>query len=180
MRLKGVWISIDIWHREGLSPTAKFLISYLIGRKKNNGTLNYTNLAKILGCTKARVSQVIEELEKSDLIRIKEDGKTRLYSLVGMDAMDIPSIFDGLIDDLPEDKRELLEIWIEYRDEIKRPIKTRRSAKVLVSMFEDHGLESLKKALNRSTANGWTGIFPEDEKPSETKVVVTPSKYREL
>jgi hypothetical protein len=94
--------------------------------------------------------------------------------------MDIPSIFDGLIDDLPEDKRELLQIWIEYRDEIKKPIKTRRSAKVLVSMFEDHGLESLKKALNRSTANGWTGIFPEDEKSSETKVVVTPSKYREL
>lgn len=57
------------------------------------------------------------------------------------------------------EKKEIFNIWIEYRREIKKPIKIAKSLKMVIDRFEKEPLEKVVEVVNLSIENGWQGLF---------------------
>ena len=77
------------------------------------------------------------------------------------------------IRNIKNEKELILNRWIEYRKQIKKPIKEATQETILVKM-ENFTEEQCKFVINNSIENGWQGLFwdklPKDEQLSEEQL----------
>lgn len=76
--------------------------------------------------------------------------------------MDYPPGFDS-----PE-VRAALDVWLDYRREIGKPYKSRRSIQSLVTQWQDRGPPRFLAAVQYSTAQGYQGLFEQDSNGKST------------
>lgn len=60
---------------------------------------------------------------------------------------------------LPPEKLELFVEWINYRKEIKKPIKAKRTFDSLLKKFESTDVTIISKVVNKSIDNQYQGLF---------------------
>ena len=64
-------------------------------------------------------------------------------------------------------KKEYWVKWMEYRKEIKKPIKTKSTLEALYKKFNDKSLEDIMHVIDNSISNGWQGLFWDRKKDSK-------------
>lgn len=70
------------------------------------------------------------------------------------------SVSDSVNDILLEkETKEVFSEWLEYRKEIKKPVKNERTLKSLAKKIQEAGAERSREAVELSIQNGWTGLF---------------------
>ena len=60
---------------------------------------------------------------------------------------------------LNSDKKEIFQIWLEYRKEIKKGIKNEKTLEGLIKKFNNHKLDDCKKIVSYSIDNNYQGLF---------------------
>jgi len=58
-----------------------------------------------------------------------------------------------------EIKQSLFSLWLNYRKDIKKPIKSESTLTTLIKRFNKEELSVIDKVVNNSIENGWTGLF---------------------
>jgi len=72
---------------------------------------------------------------------------------------------------LEKETKELFKTWLDYRKEIKKPIKSQRTKTSLAKKMQKEGFEKSKRAVDQSIQNSWQGLFWSKE--TELKTIVT-------
>ena len=67
------------------------------------------------------------------------------------------------------DKQVIFNRWIDYRKEIKKPIKAESTLNNLVKKFNNKPIEEVEYVVNASIENGWQGLFWDRYTPKQTK-----------
>lgn len=60
---------------------------------------------------------------------------------------------------LEKETKELFLMWIDYRKEIKKPIKSEKTLKSLAQKIQNEGYKKSKQVIEASIQNGWQGLF---------------------
>lgn len=60
---------------------------------------------------------------------------------------------------LEKETKELFLMWIDYRKEIKKPIKSEKTLKSLAEKIQKEGYQKSKQVIEASIQNGWQGLF---------------------
>lgn len=60
---------------------------------------------------------------------------------------------------LNKKKVEYLELWVNYRKEIKKEIKSDATLKTLINKLHSKEEKVIESVINNSIENGWTGLF---------------------
>ena len=78
---------------------------------------------------------------------------------------------------LEKETKELFNDWINYRKDIKKPIKSLKTKIALAKKMKTEGFEKSKLVINLSIVNGWQGLFWDNatevkpkEKPFKSKL----------
>ena len=78
---------------------------------------------------------------------------------------------------LEKETKGLFNDWINYRKEIKKPIKSLKTKIALAKKMKTEGFEKSKLVINLSIVNGWQGLFWDNatevkpkEKPFKSKL----------
>lgn len=120
-----------------------------------------------------------DQSEKSDINKnkiIRMNNKNNLIKKINKKDDDIKEQIEQ--EEISDELKEKLIEFIEYRQEVKKPIKTYRTINALISQLgkkylsEDHLIDSIDNAI----ANGYQGVFPTDlkkvrEESSQTESV---------
>lgn len=69
---------------------------------------------------------------------------------------DLIAFAQGLVADPV--RRELITEWLEYKVEIKKPMKAERGIKSMVTQWEPYTNEQMREVINLSMANNYSGI----------------------
>ena len=94
------------------------------------------------------ISEVFEEFGREKTIR------------VSIETVATGLIVDEVIDDLGlVSAAAIAEDFVEYRSEIKKPIRSVEALSRLLKKFRDRP-DWLEEAVRESVSNGWTGLFP--------------------
>jgi hypothetical protein len=81
---------------------------------------------------------------------------------------------DSIINKIKEEnKRKIFIRWIDYRIELKKPIKVESTLDLLVKKFNDNSVSICEKVINSSIENNYTGLFWE-------KFIDKPGTKREI
>lgn len=80
--------------------------------------------------------------------------------------------------DNKNDKEILLDSWIEYRKQIKKPIKDATINQIYSKML-DYSLEECKFVINNSIENGWQGLFW-DKIPKQQTEGISPEELKAI
>lgn len=83
------------------------------------------------------------------------------------DENEIEDINDFEIEYRNKEEKEVINRFIEYRKEIKKPYKSEKSINQFIINLRKMGnnnLDTMKEIVNHSIANGWQGIFSLEEK----------------
>ena len=64
-----------------------------------------------------------------------------------------------ITDGMDADKLEVLRLWVNYRKEIKKPIKSESSLSLIVNKFKAKSIQEITYVVNLSIENGWQGLF---------------------
>ena len=67
-------------------------------------------------------------------------------------------------------KEKLLQRWIQYRKEIKKPIKE-STVKTIQDKMENYNEQECSLVINNSIENGWQGLFWEKIPTQENKII---------
>lgn len=67
--------------------------------------------------------------------------------------------------DIPKAKVDLLTEFLEYRVEIKKPIKSQKALDSLVNKFKENSLDCITYVVNASISNQWQGLFWDKYQP---------------
>ena len=73
-----------------------------------------------------------------------------------------------ILSSLQEPKTNIFNSWLDYRKQIKKPIKVESTLKTLIKRFNKESLECCTFVVNASIESGYTGLFWDkykDEKP---------------
>ena len=75
----------------------------------------------------------------------------------------------------------MLNEWLEYRKEIKKPIKNEKTLKSLTEKFQSVSPKIIRQVVNNSIRNGYQGLFWDKfdgkEKLNDTNPEYDYSKY---
>lgn len=72
-------------------------------------------------------------------------------------------------------KEELLISWLNYRKEIKKPIKNKSTLTLLINKFLDTDEDVIFKVINNTITNNWVGLFWDKVDLTKTKTIPNPS-----
>jgi len=70
---------------------------------------------------------------------------------------------------LEKETKELFNEWIDYRNEIKKPIKSEKTKILLAKKIKSFGFEKSKEVIHRSIQNGYQGLFWESNLKASPK-----------
>jgi hypothetical protein len=65
----------------------------------------------------------------------------------------------SIINEVNPDKKLILEVWLNYRKEIKKPIKAESTLKGLIKKINSKSLSEVEIVVHNSIDNGWQGLF---------------------
>jgi len=101
--------------------------------------------------------RLIKDLNSSESIEATLEAllEASLKHLEDEDEIVIENI--TLIDDFQ--KNEILKDWLQYRKEIKKPIKVKSTLDLLVEKFKENDLNKCRQVVNASISNTWQGLF---------------------
>lgn len=74
----------------------------------------------------------------------------------------------GLVSD--QKIKDLLKTWLEYRIELKKPMKTESGIKNMVNELKKHSIDHIKLTMEYSMANEYQGLFFDKVSEGPTKV----------
>ena len=98
--------------------------------------------------------------------KAKETEKTQL-------VLEKPKKADNKNDnDNKNEKEILLDTWVEYRKQIRKPIK-QATIEVIYKKMLEHTFEDCKFVINNSIENGWQGLFW-DKIPAKQQYEIDP------
>lgn len=60
---------------------------------------------------------------------------------------------------LNKEKEKIFLRWIEFRKEIKKPIRNEKTLELLIDKFNEEPLEKVELVVNASIENQWQGLF---------------------
>ena len=69
---------------------------------------------------------------------------------------DTVTVTDNVIN---KDKELIFSDWLNYRKEIKKPIKAKKTLDSLINKFNQSNLKQCEFVVNNSISNQWTGLF---------------------
>jgi len=183
----GLWIPSEVWDDTNLTFMEILFYSKVMSLNRE-GSVRQSNayFSEYFGFSKGRVSQIVTNLKNKGYIRSeirKERGEIIGRTIVMLKHKNLPlpgfgdlqeetdepsivfpKVFSSLTDNLTIEKKELLLKWINYRQELKKPIKIKSTAKNLVAKFLANSYVDLKTAVDSSVANGWQGLFIKEAK----------------
>jgi hypothetical protein len=98
--------------------------------------------------------------------KAKETEKTQL-------VLEKPKKADNKnVNDNKNEKEILLDTWVEYRKQIRKPIK-QATIEVIYKKMLEHTFEDCKFVINNSIENGWQGLFW-DKIPAKQQYEIDP------
>lgn len=134
-------------------------------------------LAKRWGWTDKPVRNYVKVLEKESMILLKKENKWTMLTICKYDNYNKTGQSEGKsegnqkaikgqelnninnINNINKDKKEILDIWLNYRKEIKKSINNESTLKTLIDKFNSEPLEKVKVVVNNSIENQWQGLF---------------------
>ena len=163
--------------------------------KRGSFVSSYGNLAKEIGISVKQLRTSISKLEKTSEMAIKSNTKNTVFTIVSYceyQSEDKPKVTPkaderhtegkprattkevnnkrskevNKIGSLDSDLNQLLQNWIEYRKEIKKPIKSQKTIDSLIETIKSRGFQDSKNVIDNSIQNGYQGLFW-DKKPKE-------------
>ena len=105
---------------------------------KDNPSKGFESLCNHFGMVRKVEVEVEDEYEVEDEIETKDE-------------------FENIL--LEKETKELLKIWLDYRKEIKKPIKSEKTLRSLAEKIQSEGYQKSKLIINNSIQNGWQGLF---------------------
>ena len=104
---------------------------------------------------------------KSRWQKIAKDGK-RISSMAKMAVNDTVTVNvkeNVNVNDilLEKETKELFNDWMDYRKEIKKPIKSQKTKIALAKKMTLEGYEKSKNVISQSIQSGWQGLFWDKE-----------------
>jgi hypothetical protein len=146
-------------------------------------------LSKRWKWSRSKVERFLQMLEKDEQIVRQKTNVTTLISIVNYKEYQTDDKANRKANDKPnskpnEHKQEcirniknekelILDRWIEYRKQIKKPIKEATQETILAKM-ENFTEEQCKFVIDNSIENGWQGLFwdklPKKEELSEEQL----------
>lgn len=60
---------------------------------------------------------------------------------------------------LEKETKEIFNEWLDYRKQIKKPLKSEKTLKALIKKINDNGLDFSRQVIKTSIENGWQGLF---------------------
>lgn len=91
--------------------------------------------------------------------RPKESQKTQAF-LENPKKADSVSVSVSVSDILLEkETKGLFDVWLDYRKEIKKPIKAEKTMIALAEKIKSMGYNKSKTVIESSITNGWQGLF---------------------
>jgi hypothetical protein len=63
------------------------------------------------------------------------------------------------ISELTEKQKELIRKWVNFRKDLKKPVKTNQAVNSLINKIKEHGDTKSEAVINNSIANEWQGLF---------------------
>ena len=80
------------------------------------------------------------------------------------------------------EKNELFKEWLDYKKDLGKPIKTKQGISKLAKDFENHNNLLIRKNMDKSMANGWQGLFYDNNKSTGGNLAkdIVASKLKEL
>jgi hypothetical protein len=146
-------------------------------------------LSKRWKWSRGKVERFLQMLEKDEQIVRQKTNVTTLISIVNykeyqtddkanIKANDKPNSKPNehkqeCIRNIKNEKELILDRWIEYRKQIKKPIKEATQETILAKM-ENFTEEQCKFVIDNSIENGWQGLFwdklPKKEELSEEQL----------
>ena len=82
---------------------------------------------------------------------------------------------------LEKETKGLLQIWLHYRKEIKKPIKSTTTIEAISKKIKLNGFEKSKKIIDYSIENGYQGLFwnkEETPKKKTNSMYVPPKDFK--
>ena len=165
-----VWCSLSSAKRSIKTLKDKKLIEGNIGTIKLSrfkSVKNDTESVKndLNECQK-RHSQSVKNEPSPTSIGITNFRNTKRAKAFNFDSIEksIPKAFDDQVG------RMALEEFIDYRRDIKKPIKTEATIKAIFKKFNGYTSEDLNDSVQNTIANGWQGLFlPKGNRTSKVK-----------
>jgi hypothetical protein len=146
--------------------------SFIFGRNKAEDELF------IDGST---IYKSIQKLKDMDMIEIKSNNQFSIITICNYDtyqngskykvttkeqpsnnqvtSKEQPSNTTNNYNNVNKDKKEILDVWLNYRKEIKKSINNESTLKTLIDKFNSEPLEKVKVVVNNSIENQWQGLF---------------------
>lgn len=66
------------------------------------------------------------------------------------------------------EKNEMFNIWLDYRNEINKPIKSDKTLKILIKKFEEKSINQIRFVVYNSIENNYQGLFWDSYKEPST------------
>jgi hypothetical protein len=86
-------------------------------------------------------------------------------------TVNVNDILNKLVKDLHPSKVSVFKKWVEYRKEIKKPLKVESTVKALIKKFNSNPIKMVEYVVDNSIENNWAGLFwekyTEEDKPAE-------------
>jgi len=144
---------------------------------------SYSNLAKETGLSVRSVRTCLSRLEKSGEITVKTTNKNTSVTVVKYDlyqssdsettikrqsndnqtttTKEIKNKKNNskvVLDGVDDSKRHILESWIDYRKEIRKPLR-QSTIDSLIKKINQNSVASCEFVVDTSISNGWNGLF---------------------
>ena len=95
-----------------------------------------------------------DETQETQQVNLKP--RKPVKDTVNVTVTDTVNVNDILLE---KETKELLKIWLDYRKEIKKPIKSEKTLRSLAEKIQSEGYQKSKLIINNSIQNGWQGLF---------------------
>ena len=103
--------------------------------------------------------RLIKDLNNNESIEATLEAllKASLKHLEDEDEIEIEDENIILIKD--SEKNKILKDWLQYRKEIKKPIKAKKTLDLLAKKFDENDVNKCRQVVNTSISNSWQGLF---------------------
>ena len=123
----------------------------------------------------------IKKLEKMDMIKIESNNQYSIVTICKYNTYQDANVYKVTTKEQPSnnqvtsksqpsnttkalpnvnnDKKELLQNWLNYKIEIKKEIKSNSTMKTLINRFNKEPLSVVESVVNQSIENNYQGLF---------------------
>ena len=96
-----------------------------------------------------------------------EPKKPDSVSVSDSDSVSVSDSVSNIL--LEKETKELFKVWIDYRKEIKKVIKSDKTLITLAKRIQKEGYEKAKQVIYSSIENGYQGLFWDKSPPKQNQ-----------